>query len=106
MPASIEMCQQRDLSQILPVLKAQIPRLAEQYQVASLGIFGSYARGDQTDRSDLDILVTFRRTPGLMTLIRLELTLEDLLGVPVDLVTRDSLKPRIGEEILNSLVPV
>ena len=88
------------------ILNQALPRLREEYGVASLGLFGSYRRGEQRPDSDLDILVTFTITPGLLRLIALENHLSDLLGVKVDLVLRDSLKPHIGRRILEEVVPV
>src|SRR2546430_2285175 len=88
------------------LLREQLPSLAARYQVASLGLFGSYVRGTQRPGSDLDVLVTFHETPTLLRLIELENYLSDFLGVKVDLVLRDALKPRIGERVLREVVPV
>lgn len=87
-------------------LKDRLPFLRERYQVATLGIFGSYLHGTQRSDSDLDVLVTFDVAPSLLRLIELENYLSDLLNVKVDLVLRDSLKPRIGEQILREVVPI
>lgn len=72
----------------------------------SLEVFGSYVRDEQTPESDLDVLVTFDETPGLLEYISLENHLSDLLGVKVDLVMKSALKPRIGQNILREAVPV
>ena len=93
----------RELRQRLQQLK---PFLAEEYHVASLSLFGSYLRGEETEASDLDVLVTFKTAPGLIKFIELENRLSDELGVRVDLVMRDALKPRIGERILEDAVPI
>jgi len=79
-----------------------LPRLQQTYGVTRLGTFGSYQRGEQTPQSDLDILVEFHseRRFGLLTFCQLENELSDHLGVNVDLVMKDGLKPRIGERIL------
>lgn len=69
-----------------------------------LGVFGSYVRGEQTGESDLDILVEFDETPGLLKYIELEYYLSDLLGVKVDLVTRTGLKPNVGKRVLNEVI--
>jgi predicted nucleotidyltransferase len=82
------------------------PWLAEQYQVKSLGVFGSYVRQEQGAGSDLDLLVTFHEPPSLLKFIEVENYLTDLLGVKVDLVMKSVLKPRIGERILSEVVPV
>jgi len=88
------------------VLREHLPLLSERYRVATLGLFGSYVRGTERADSDLDVLVTFDELPSLFRLIDLENHLGDLLGVKVDLVLRDSLKPRIGQRIRREVVPV
>jgi uncharacterized protein len=88
------------------LLREQLPFLAARYRVASLGLFGSYLHGTQRPDSDLDVLVSFHEVPSLLRLIELENHLSDLLGVKVDLVLRDALKPHIGERILREVVPV
>jgi predicted nucleotidyltransferase len=88
------------------LLREQLPFLAARYRVASLGLFGSYVHGAQRHDSDLDVLVTFHEIPTLLRFIELENYLSDLLGVKVDLVLRDALKPRIGARILQEVVPV
>ena len=95
-----------DLTQIIAALHRLLPRLARQYHVQSLGVFGSYVRHAQRPGSDLDVLVTFEEPPGLLTFLALENYLADVLGVKVDLVMREALKPAIGEHILRELVPV
>ena len=80
--------------------------LAKRYHIASLGVFGSYVRNEQHDGSDLDLLVAFTQTPSLFTLVALQEELHDLLGTPVDLVLKASLKPRIGQRILHEVVEI
>lgn len=94
------------LTSLRETLRQQLPVLAERYGVDSLGLFGSYVREEEQAASDLDVLVTFRETPGLLKFIELECHLGDVLGVPVDLVMKDALKPRIGLRILEEVVPV
>jgi len=94
------------LEKILDILRQQIPTLAERYSVETLEVFGSYVRSEQNKDSDLDILVTFKEAPSLLTFIAIENYLSDLLGVKVDLVMKDSLKPKIGEQILSEAIPV
>ena len=74
--------------------------------VKSLGVFGSFVKGEQTENSDLDLLVEFNETPGLLRFIAMENYLSDLLGVKVDLVMKDALKSAIGKRILAEVVPV
>jgi predicted nucleotidyltransferase len=100
------MVAQRDTQHFQSLLRRELPRLGERYGVASLGLFGSYVRGENRPDSDLDVLVTFHSTPGLLRLIELENHLSELLGVKVDLVLRESLKPGIGRRVLDEVVLV
>jgi predicted nucleotidyltransferase len=94
------------LEEIQAILRKHLPELRREYGVRSLGIFGSYTRGDAKKGSDLDILVEFERIGTLLEYIRLEDTLTDLLGVKVDLVDRSTLKPGIKSRILREAIPV
>jgi predicted nucleotidyltransferase len=94
------------MDQLLAILRAEMPHLVERFGVRSLALFGSYVRGEATDLSDVDILVEYERAPTLFEFVRLQAHLADLLGLPVDLVMRSALKPRIGAAILAELVPV
>jgi predicted nucleotidyltransferase len=94
------------LEKILEVLRQQLPTLTARYSVETLEVFGSYVRSEQKQDSDLDMLVTFREVPSLLTFIAIENYLTDLLGVNVDLVMKDSLKPKIGQQILREAIPV
>ena len=100
------MAHRLSLEKIFEILRQQIPLLAERYGVETLEVFGSYVRDEQRTDSDLDILVTFKEAPSLLTFIAIENYLSDLLGVKVDLVMKDSLKPKIGERILREAIPV
>jgi predicted nucleotidyltransferase len=98
--------QQIDLNSITGTLRHHLPSLAEKYRVNSLGVFGSYVRRQQRPESDLDLLVVFDEPPGLLKFIELENYLTDLLGIKVDLVMKDALKPTIGKRILSEVVQV
>ena len=82
------------------------PALAEKYEVESMELFGSYVREEQSEGSDLDVLVTFRRAPSLFKFMELENLLAETLGVKVDLVMKDVLKPGIRERILEEAVSI
>ncbi len=90
----------------IEILKRLKPELQKQYGVSSLGIFGSFVRGKQKRKSDLDILVDFERVPTLFGFIRLERFLSSELNIKVDLVMKSALKPTIGKYILNEVVHV
>jgi len=95
-----------DAERAREILEQNLPFLRERYHVHSLGLFGSYVRHEQTKDSDLDILVTFSELPGLLQFVSLENHLSDLLGVQVDLVMRDALKPQLGQRILREVVTI
>jgi len=78
--------------------------LRERFKVKEIGFFGSYVRKEQTKRSDVDILVTFYETIDLFTFVELENYLSDILGVKVDLVMKEGIKPRLKEKILSEAV--
>ena len=87
-------------------LAVLLPELRRDFGVRSLSIFGSYARGEQREGSDLDLLVEFDDVPGLLGFARLQLDLQDRLGIPVDLFTKPMLKPRIAPGIEADLIVV
>ncbi len=95
-----------NIEQLKPKLEALKPHLIDQYKVETIGFFGSYVRGEQKKTSDLDILVSFTEAPSLFTFIELEDFLSQQLGIKVDLVMKDSLKPRIKSSILQEAVYV
>ena len=94
----------KNIAQIQNTLKEYIPQLKEEYQINQLGLFGSYVRDEQTQNSDIDLLVTFTKKPSLFKFIELENYLSDLLDVKVDLVMESALKPQIGKYIRKELV--
>jgi predicted nucleotidyltransferase len=82
------------------------PDLKERFKVKTIGLFGSYVKGEQKDTSDLDVLVDFYEPISLFRFIELEDFLTQQLGVKVDLVMRDALKPRIKDNILSEAIYV
>ena len=80
--------------------------LYERYSVKEIGIFGSYIRGEQKRRSDLDVLVDFEEIPGLLKFINLENYLSRILKKKVDLVDKQGLRPQLRDHILNEVIYV
>jgi uncharacterized protein len=79
----------------------------KEFNPIKVGIFGSYARGDNKKGSDIDILVEFKESPSLLTLIKLENDLSEILSVKVDLVTTGALKnKRIKNSIKKDLINI
>ena len=91
--------------QVLALLRAHKANLAERFGVAELALFGSFARDQATDDSDLDILVSFHGTADWQRYFGAQFYLEDLLGRPVDLVTdkalRAELRPFVEREAVH-----
>ena len=86
---------------LLSLIRAHREQI-EAFGVSRLGIFGSFARGQPREESDVDVLVDF--VPGHKTFdafIHLAFFLEDLFGRPVELITPESLSPYIGPHILS-----
>ena len=96
----------RQPDELFAKLKDALPALKLQYHVDTLEIFGSFVRGEATKDSDLDLLVTFDEDPTLFKFVALENHLSDMLSVKVDLVMKESLKPRIGKRILAEARPL
>ena len=94
------------ITTIMKELQSRKPFLEKYYGVDYLGVFGSFVRNEQTVNSDLDILVTFHKIPGLLRFVEIENYLSDILGIKVDLVMKDTLKPRIGKQILSEVIPI
>ena len=88
-------------TELIKILRQELPELRRKYHVENLEVFGSYVRGEEREGSDLDLLVEFSEIPGLFKFIELENYLTDILGVKVDLVMKDSLRPEIGRRILS-----
>jgi len=76
------------------------------FGVQSLALFGSVARDEAAETSDLDFLVEFEGAATFDRYMDLKFSLEDLFGKPVDLVTRRSLKPQIAESVLGAAISV
>ncbi len=98
----------KTLKEITSTIENLKPVLSEQYGVETIGVFGSYRRGEQTKKSDIDILVTFREDahPGFFKFLELEELLSKELDIKVDLVSKGALKPYIGKRILEEVVMV
>ena len=75
----------------------------KKYDPAKIGIFGSFARNENTIESDIDILVNLKKKIDYLDLVGIELDLSDLLGMKVDLITERSINPRLKPYIYKDL---
>jgi predicted nucleotidyltransferase len=91
---------------VLRILQKERQELLDHYNISTLSVFGSVARDDARQDSDVDILVEFSRPVGLFQFIELQQRLEALLGSKVDLGTPRSLKPRIKAQVLQESIRV
>jgi uncharacterized protein len=96
----------KSLEDIQHALKTNMPELAKRYKIKTLGIFGSYVRGEAESASDVDLLVEFSENPDIFKFMDLEEDLATLLGVKVDLVTRPALRGNRKDRILHEVVSV
>jgi uncharacterized protein len=94
-----------DRKKIIDILRDAEPELKKR-GVNTLAVFGSIARGDYSEHSDLDILVDFSQPIGLFDFIRLKNYLEEITDCRVDLVTPDALRPEMKDTILREAVNV
>jgi uncharacterized protein len=86
--------------EVIKEIGRTLPFLKEKYHVKNLGVFGSVARGEEKQDSDIDMLVEFNSPVGFVDFIKLEHFLSDTLKQKVDLITKNALKPIIKQEII------
>jgi hypothetical protein len=90
----------------LPIDTQRIIEICRKNDVTRIGIFGSAARGEATDQSDIDILVDFSHPKSLLAFVALERALSDALGRKVDLLTEASISPYLRDSIKKELVVI
>lgn len=88
----VRVMKMKTLEEIKEIIKQHKGELSEKYKVKEIALFGSCVRGDQDENSDVDILVDFHEPVGLL-FVHLADFLEELLGMKVDLVTEEGIKP-------------
>ncbi len=94
----------KNTEQIKSLISANLETIKKRFNVASIGVFGSYVRGEQTDESDLDIVVVFE--PGhndLFNYARLKAYLEELFCIEIDLVIENGIKQELRDNILGEV---
>jgi uncharacterized protein len=87
-------------------LKDLKPTITARYKVRELSLFGSFARGEQAENSDIDLLTEFDDGADLFDLIGLELFLEDTFKRTVDIVPRQALRAELRETVLQEVVAI
>ncbi|MFH1227475.1 MAG: nucleotidyltransferase family protein [Planctomycetota bacterium] len=94
----------KTLKDIKIVLKRYEPEIRSRYGVKKIGIFGSYARNQQRPKSDLDVLADIDKSVSLLGLVGIENYLSELLGVKVDLIPREDIRPELKRRILKEVI--
>jgi len=87
----------------LPFDTNKLIEICRQNDVSKVGVFGSTARGEANDQSDIDLLVEFSRRKSLLAMVALERQLGSALGRRVDLLTEAAISPYLRERILSDL---
>ncbi len=94
------------LSEIKEIVDSKRDHLSIAFGVKSISVFGSYAKENQTDESDLDLLVEFTKFISLLKLIALENYLSDLLELKVDLVPKNNIRKELQESIVKEALSI
>ena len=89
----------------IETLKSHEQHIRQKYGVKRIGIFGSFARGEEREGSDVDVIVEFREeSENFDNYIELKYFLQEVFGKGVDLVTVDALRPQLKDDILREVV--
>ncbi|HAX62434.1 MAG TPA: nucleotidyltransferase [Elusimicrobia bacterium] len=97
---------QKSINEIKKIIHEHDSELTTKYKVKSLELFGSLSRGDQTEKSDIDILVEFREAVGGFLLIATESFLSSILNQKVDLIPKKAIRDEFERNILKDLIPI
>ena len=96
----------KSFKEIEKILASHKAELCRKYSIKEIGIFGSFARGEQEETSDVDILVDFYELPDLFKFCEIERVLEEILGVKVDLVRKPAIREELKENILSEVIAI
>jgi len=96
----------KSLEEIIRAIKKRKKVLEERYNVKEIGIFGSYVRGEQTEKSDVDILVDFYELPDVFDLLKLERSLRGTLKCRVDVVRKQAIRKELRDKILSEAIRI
>ncbi|MFT0751938.1 nucleotidyltransferase family protein [Synechococcus sp. RC10A2] len=94
------------LEALLRAKRDEILQICAKYGARNVRVFGSVARGEADEQSDIDLLVEFEPNRSLLDHAGLWVELQELLGVKVDVVSAHGLKPRIRERVLQEAIPL
>jgi predicted nucleotidyltransferase len=91
---------------IISTLQIEKTNLYDKYKVTRLGVFGSFARGEETPDSDIDILVEFSEIPGMIDFLKTEEYLETVLNRKIDLVRENAIRPELKSVIMSEVIMI
>lgn len=94
------------LTSAIQDIERKISPILRKYGITSVSLVGSVARGQETDNSDIDLIIELNAPVGLLTFARIKRELEGALGKSVDLLERSALKPRIKKYLLHDEIPL
>lgn len=92
--------------EIISKLKQEKKNLHDKYKVTRLGVFGSFARGEETPDSDIDILVEYSDVPGMIEFLSTEEYLETILNRKIDLVRETAIRPELKDVIMSEVIMI
>lgn len=96
----------KELNEIKEMLRKNKGVIEKEFKAEIVGIFGSYARGEQKRESDVDIIVRFKEGATLLDLVGLADFIEEKLGIKADIVSERAIRPELKERILKEVVTV
>jgi len=94
----------KDVADIEKIIEEKREELFIKYKIKNIGIFGSYARNNAKERSDIDLIVEFEEPVSLLGVIKAENYLTELLGIKVDLVPKEDIRKELKETILKEVI--
>ncbi len=100
------MKKQTSLQEIIDSINSLRDVIKTQYKAEVVGIFGSFVRGEEKEKSDIDVLADFDEEADLFNFVGLSIFLEEKLGRQIDVVPRDTVRPELKEIILREVVPL
>ena len=92
--------------EVLSKLQLEKKNLYDKYKVTRIGVFGSFARGEETPDSDIDILVEFSEVPGMIGFLKTEEYLETVLNRKIDLVRENAIRPELKGIIMSEVIMI
>ena len=88
----------------LDIIKESLSPFINEYGISKAGVFGSYARNQANESSDIDLIIDFQKEFGLIKLLNLKMLLEEKLGKKVDIIEYSCLKPDFANSVLKEVI--